>query len=121
MSAPANSTHASTKWSSGEIHKFLRKAKRVYTSEALDIRIAPRSQTTGRILIITPKKMGNAPQRNRFRRRMKAIFYEQNLAAQALDIAIFSKAPANLLSFAELQAILLALYKPEAAKPATPA
>jgi ribonuclease P protein component len=102
-------TRVSTSWTAREIQLFLRRARPVFKSEAFDVRLAPAQGPYTRILIVTPRKMGTAPQRNKFRRRVKAIFYEQGLSSCGFDVAIFSKKPANLLSFSELQALLLTI------------
>ena len=38
---------------------------------------APATQEYGRLLLVVSKKTGNAPQRNKLRRRLKDIFYKE--------------------------------------------
>lgn len=89
-----------------EIQALLKNSRVIYRHPGLDIRAAKASHAFGKILIITPKKMGNAPERNRIRRRLKAIFYEEKLYNYCYDIAIFCKKEANSLSFFQLKAII---------------
>jgi ribonuclease P protein component len=101
-----------TQWTPQEIQQFFARARRVYQSSAFDIRLAPQQfPHWGHLLIVTPRKMGNAPQRNLFKRRIKAIFHEQQLTLSGFDIGIFAKPDATRISFAELTHILVSLCK----------
>jgi len=103
----ASSPSPSSSWTQKEIKRFLLKARRVVQSTSVDIRTAPCQSDRGRLLVVTPKKIGNAPQRNRFRRRVKAIFHEQKLAAFGRDFGVFAKTGAPKLSFTELTQLML--------------
>ena len=87
-----------------ERRNLLKSARLVHRQAELDIRSLPRdsdsSRLPGRILIITPRKVGNAPQRNLLRRRLKAIFREEKilkisrcdrLLSQRLNWSYFSR------------------------------
>jgi ribonuclease P protein component len=101
-----------TQWKPQEIKSFLSRARRVYSGPSFDIRLAAhQNPTQARLLIVTPRKMGNAPQRNLFKRRIKAIFHEQQLALCGYDIAIFGKPGADTVPFAELCTIVVAACK----------
>lgn len=92
-----------TQWTPQEIQQFFRRARRAYQSIELDIRLAPQQYPPwGHLLIVTPRKVGNAPQRNLFRRRVKALFHELQLERSGFDIGIFAKPGAAKLSFEEL-------------------
>lgn len=76
----------------------------------LEILLAPRSLDFGRCLISISKKTGNAPQRNKLRRRIKAIFYTQRLFQTPFDWVIIAKTPSTTqLEFNQLQTILTEL------------
>jgi ribonuclease P protein component len=90
-----------------EITSLLSSARRVCRHSGLDIRISPTSATIGRILIITPRKSGSSPERNRIRRRLKAIFYEERLFLHPYNWLVFIKKEAQELSFAQLKKALL--------------
>ena len=68
---------------------------------------APRQGSFGRILIVIAKKVGNAPARNKKRRQIKAIFYENKVYEKGFDWIIVVKKPIIALDFQELAALLL--------------
>lgn len=75
-----------------EIQVIFKKALRVYKSPELDLLMAPaQKQDFGRILVITPRKIGNAPDRNRVRRRLKALFYQDKIYERMVDVIVFIK------------------------------
>lgn len=100
-----------TRWQRTEIVAAFKKAKKIVSEPELDIRIAPALLSYGRILIIIPKKVGSAPQRNLLRRRIKAIFYGEQLYTQPYDWIIILKPPIISWSFQELRDILLQASK----------
>ena len=67
---------------------------------------APKSGTIGRILIVLPKKVGSAPQRNKVRRQVKSIFYEDKIYTKEYDWIFFARPPVTELPFQELQSLL---------------
>lgn len=90
-----------------EIAALLKSARRVLKHPGLDFLIAPARKDTGRILVITPKRIGNAPQRNKVRRRIKALFYEEKILNRGYDcIAIVKLAGINL-PYEELKKLIL--------------
>ena len=66
-------------FSSSDRGYLLSHARPLIKSDAFDMRALPTRSFCGRILVITPKKMGTAPKRNLIRRRLKALFYEEKL------------------------------------------
>jgi len=93
-------------FSSQEVKKLFRKAKRVLRHSGLDVLCSPATLDFGRILVITSKKVGNAPQRNLIRRRIKSLFYEQKLYKKLIDMVIIIKKEGINLSFKQLKDIL---------------
>jgi ribonuclease P protein component len=73
--------------------------------------LAPRQHDFGRVLIIASRKVGNAPQRNLVRRRIKAIFYEEKLFERAFDCVVILYQKAVELPFDQLKDLLLAAYQ----------
>lgn len=65
----------------------------------------------GKCLIVTPKKYGNACSRNKIRRQLKAIFYEEKLHEVPQTSIILLYKSAQRFSFAELKEILCAAFK----------
>lgn len=94
-----------------EIRALFLRALIIYKQPNLEIRIASRSispaSAHGRALIVTPKLIGNAPTRNLMRRRIKAIFYENNLFKLPYDFIFMCKKNIDQLDFAELKDIIL--------------
>lgn len=85
-----------TKFKYKEIKQVFKKARYSYISPELDVKISPRTDDLGKLLIIIPKKVGNAPARNLIRRRLKSIFYENEIYKQPHNFLIFCKP--NILS-----------------------
>lgn len=99
-----------SKFTQREIDYLFKNARRVFKNTSLTILIAPRQQDFGRVLIVTSRKVGNAPQRNLIRRRIKAIFYQEKLFEYPFDCVIISHKDATSLSFDELKKYLLSAY-----------
>lgn len=101
-----------TLWSRKEIEILFKQAKRVYKNSGLDILVTPRSHHDyARLLIIIPKRVGNAPQRNLLRRRIKAIFFENKLFSGNFDWLFIVKPSLSLVSFATLQELILRIQQ----------
>jgi ribonuclease P protein component len=96
-----------TRWKKREAAAIIRRSRLVLKTPLLDIKIAPKTNDAARVLPVTPRKAGNAPARNLFRRRMRALFYEFNLYQGTHDWIIFAKPGISALSFIELRDIFL--------------
>jgi ribonuclease P protein component len=58
--------------------------------------------------------VGTAPERNKVRRRLKAIFYEEKLFDQGYDCVVIVKKPGVLLTFDQWKQLLIeSLSKPD--------
>ena len=73
----------------------------------LKILRAPRTLDFGRMLVITSKKVGNAPKRNLIRRRLKSIFYEEKLGKQPFDIIVIASKDTVQAPFSKLKEALI--------------
>lgn len=62
--------------------------------------------THGKLLVVIPKKFGNACLRNRFRRRVKAVFYESKLYLHPVESVLIVYAQAKALSFDQIKEFL---------------
>lgn len=89
-------------FSQREAALFFRQARRVVQSSAFDILIAHRASVEPKLLVVTAARTGNAPDRNRIRRRIKAIFHEFAPLNDSYDIAFIIKKAALKLSFNDL-------------------
>jgi ribonuclease P protein component len=104
MSQPALPAKTSfTKFSETEIRALLKSARLVLANNAIKIKRAPAAQLPGRLLIIIPRKVGNAPARNKLRRQLKALFYQNKLHTNLFDVVIMAYPPIAEASFAQLQ------------------
>jgi ribonuclease P protein component len=96
-----------------EIDLLFSTGKAVFKSKELVILTAPCLLPFSRILLITSRKVGNAPERNLLRRRGRAIFYEEQLFKFPHHCVVIFRAPAKYLSFDQLKALLVsAMNKP---------
>lgn len=105
----------SSKFTRKEIGKLIRSNHNVVRNIELDIRAAPinckNAERPSRILIITSRKVGNAVIRNKARRRIKSIFYEEKLNNIKFNLVIFCKPGIDKLTFAELRDLILKYIK----------
>ena len=102
---------AITSFTSKEIRKLIYQARPVYTGNGLDIKVMPIKETFARILIVTPRKIGSAPQRNLLKRRIKSLFYEEKYYEQPFCVVVFCKKGSADLSFDQLKGILQGIYE----------
>lgn len=70
----------------------------------------PSIKEYGRALFITPKKIGNAPKRNKIRRRIKSIIRENKLYERKQDMVFIVKSLSSKPSFDKIKKIVLKAY-----------
>lgn len=99
-----------SKFTKREIDYLFRHARRVLRNEACTILLAPRQADFGRILIVASRKVGNAPERNLIRRRIKSIFYEEKLFEGNFDWAVIAQKKLTEFSFDQLKTLILGAY-----------
>jgi ribonuclease P protein component len=105
---PKNSLFKSlTSFSFGDVGALFTKARRIVANEQLELRRGPtKREGFGRILIIIPKGVGSAPIRNLLRRRIKHIFFEEELYKIPHDWILIVRKPAAEMSFDQLKLFL---------------
>ena len=96
-----------SKFSSAEVKKAFDTAILRKNQDGLHLVVSPRQKEFGRILVITPRKSGNSPARNRIRRQLKALFYQEKLYEQPYDILVLVSKDGIRKSSDELKVILL--------------
>src|SRR5690348_11130434 len=96
-----------SKFTKREIDYLFKNARRALRSEICTILFAPKQGDFGRILIVASAKVGNAPERNLIRRRLKSIFYEEKLYDHKVDCVIILQKKATNLSFSEVKDLIL--------------
>lgn len=89
------------------IKKLFNKARRIIKHPGLDLLVAPTQEPQGLLIIITPARIGTAVQRNTVRRRIKAIFSQNDLTTKGFDTVIIVKKDGPSLSYDQLKAIIL--------------
>jgi ribonuclease P protein component len=89
-----------------EIKELLAHARRTHRSPEMDILIAPACLDFGRLLVVTPARIGTAPQRNIFKRRIKSIFYQEKLFNLKFDCIVIAKLKATTLDFEQIKKAL---------------
>ena len=98
-------------FSKPEASALFKSARTKLKEQGLEIRLAPKLKEFGRILIVIPKRSGNAAKRNRARRRLKSIFYEERLFERGQDCMVLVGRQAIELPFFELKALLQKAYE----------
>jgi ribonuclease P protein component len=99
-----------SKFTKREIDYLFQHARRIVRTGACTILVAPRQAEFGRVLIVTSRKVGNAPERNLIRRRIKAIIYEQKLFEHSFDCAIIAQKKLTEFSFDQLKSLIIDAY-----------
>ena len=89
-----------------EVQTVFAQGRRYSFDPGLTFIIAPRLGNKGRILVITPRKLGNAIERNTLRRRLKAAFFEMGLYTRGFDCLVLSRRKAVALPFQKLSQLL---------------
>ncbi len=92
-----------TQFSPREIDLLWKQARRVIRHAGLDLLKAPRSDEIARILMVIPKRVGNAPTRNKLRRQIRHLFYENKLFNGDSDWIVIARPGASEIPFATLQ------------------
>jgi len=93
---------ALTRFSKIEIDRAFSSATRVVRRPDMTILASQRQGDFARILPVISRKVGTAPMRNRLRRRLKAIFFEEKLWEREHDLLVLTRPGAAELSFEEL-------------------
>ncbi len=107
---PCKIARALSRFTKAEIDLAFSKARRLLRHTGFDILAAPAQKEIGRILIIASRKIGNAPTRNKIRRRLKAIYFTHKLYQKGFDVIVLVKKAHQKLSFDEIeQALITAL------------
>ncbi len=97
-----------TQFSKKEIDNLWKKARRVVRHDGLHLLQAPKSLSEiARILMVIPRRVGSAPARNKIRRQIRHLFYENKLYEGDTDWIIIVKPAATKLTFQEIQNLLL--------------
>lgn len=94
-----------------EVSELFTRARAKVKMPGLRILRAPATQPLGRILIVIPRRVGSAPERNRIRRRIKSIFRERKLYLSGFDCIALIGPECKKISFDELTRLLLTVVR----------
>jgi ribonuclease P protein component len=98
-----------SKFTKREVDYLFQHVRRIVRNQFCTILVAPRQNPEySRILIVLARAVGNAPERNLIRRRIKAIFYEEKLYTGNVDYVIIVYKKMVTLPFDQLKTLLLA-------------
>jgi len=90
-----------------EIKELFSKSRLILRNQAFTLLMAPQDGQYGKILLIASRRVGNAPQRNKLKRRARALFYEEKLYQKGYDCILIFKKNAPLLSYEEFKNLIL--------------
>ena len=74
--------------------------------EGLQILVSPQMLPQAQLLIVTSRRIGNAPTRNLIKRRIKAIYHEQKIAQAQLDLIFITHPVITTIPFARLSHLI---------------
>lgn len=89
-----------------EVRTVFAQGRRYSFDPGLTFIITPCLGAKGRILVITPRKLGNAIERNTLRRRLKSAYFELGLYTKGFDCLVLSRRKAVALPYQQLAALL---------------
>ncbi len=96
-----------SKFTRNDLNTFFKSVKKKKKDKGLEIYASPKFFDYSRILVVTPRKAGSAAKRNRIRRRLKSIFFENKYFQKiAFDIVIVVRKDAINLNFEKLRTLL---------------
>lgn len=106
-----NSAGVLTRFSPAEIRELYKHARIILHNEYMRLSRAPRTLDFARILIVIPRNVGSAVERNKLRRQTKNLFYTLKLHQGNFDYIIKFLPGARNMSFSELEQILISLVQ----------
>lgn len=89
-----------------DIQELFKNTRLVVTQPPLLVRVGPAQKPVGRLLVVTPKGVGSAPIRNKLRRRLKSLFYQEKFYALGKDCIVLARSGAGELTYEQLQTLL---------------
>jgi|DEB19_MinimDraft_3_1074340.scaffolds.fasta_scaffold37855_2 ribonuclease P protein component len=109
---PFKSASSLTKFTKLEIEQLFSSIKLKFRKSGLEILLAPRSLDYARLLLCVARRFGNSPTRNLFKRRVRAIFYEEQIFKQNFDWVFVVKSKLSVKQdFVTLKQIVHDIHK----------
>jgi len=94
-----------------EIDQIFKNSKLKARVSGLKLLHGPTKLDYGKILIVIPASSGKAVERNKFKRRVKSIFYEEGLFQIPVNWVLLAYKDAMGLSFEEIKKFLVGQIK----------
>ncbi len=95
-----------SQFSTKEIDNAFKHARRLLKTSSVTLLYGPQQRSYGRILVIASRKVGNAVIRNKFKRRIKNIFYEEQMYLLGHDFICITRPGIADIDFDALKTIL---------------
>ena len=102
-----------TKFKKKEIDYLFKHARRVFKNPSFLILMSPRQTDFARILIVASSKVAHAVGRNKIRRRIRSIFYEERFFDGLYDWVVIVYPKAIALEFDGIKKIFLGVFTKE--------
>jgi ribonuclease P protein component len=97
-----------THFNQNEVDQLFKKSRRIFYGPEATILAAPRSKDFARLLIVISKKCGIAVERHLLRRRLKHIFYQEQLYTKLNhDLIVIAREPLTHYSFEQLHELIM--------------
>lgn len=96
-----------SQFSKQEIDYAFEHARRLIKMPSIIILAAPQQYIYGKILIIASRKVGKAVMRNKLRRRIKSIFYEEKIYTIGYNFICIARPGATELDFETLKTLFI--------------
>jgi ribonuclease P protein component len=100
-----HSARALSQFSPKEVKSIFETGRLAFKNAGMTVLYAPCTLSFGRILVVTSRKVGNAPARNLIRRRLKALFYESQWYELPYDFVFIIRTAALNYSFEKLKVL----------------
>lgn len=88
-----------------QVHALFKKVEKIMRHPALDFLCVPAIDSSGHLIVVTSRSVGNAPTRNRIRRRLKALFSKMQ-KEPSFDWIVIARQPAAEMSFSEMKELV---------------
>ena len=100
-----------TKFTPQEIKQLYQDAFALTRTIYFVLLVTPATKDYGRMLLVTPKRIGTAPERNKLKRQFRSIFYEEKLYERGYDCIVIFRKKAATASFDTLKSIFMQAFQ----------
>ncbi len=101
----SHTVRALSQWSTAEVRHLFETGRSAFKNAGMTVLYAPRVKEYGRILVVTSRKVGSSPERNLVRRRLKALFHEEQWYTLPYDFVFIMRTAATRYTFQQLKSL----------------